>query len=25
VRLDALPYKNVDIKKFYPYCDVSFP
>jgi microcystin degradation protein MlrC len=25
VRLDALPYKNVDIKKFYPYGDVSFP
>jgi len=25
VRLDALPYKNVDVKKFYPYGDVSFP
>ena len=25
VRLDALPYKNVDITKFYPYGDVSFP
>ena len=25
VRLDALPYKNVDLKKFYPYGDVSFP
>lgn len=25
VRLDALPYKNVDIRKFYPYGDVSFP
>jgi len=25
VRLDALPYKNVDIKKFYPYGEVSFP
>jgi microcystin degradation protein MlrC len=25
VRLDALPYKHVDIKKFYPYGDVSFP
>jgi microcystin degradation protein MlrC len=25
VRLDGLPYKNVDLKKFYPYGDVSFP
>jgi microcystin degradation protein MlrC len=25
VRLDALPYKNVDIRKYYPYGDVSFP
>jgi len=25
VRLDALPYKNVDVRKFYPYGDVSFP
>jgi len=25
VRLDALPYENVDVKKFYPYGDVSFP
>ncbi len=25
VRLDALPYKNVDVTKFYPYGDVSFP
>ena len=25
VRLDALPYKNVDVKRFYPYGDVSFP
>jgi microcystin degradation protein MlrC len=25
VRLDALPYKNVDLGKFYPYGDVSFP
>jgi microcystin degradation protein MlrC len=25
VRLDALPYRNVDIAKFYPYGDVSFP
>jgi microcystin degradation protein MlrC len=25
VRLDALPYKNVDVKKFYPFGDVSFP
>ncbi len=25
VRLEALPYKNVDISKFYPYGDVSFP
>jgi microcystin degradation protein MlrC len=25
VRLDGLPYKNVDLKKFYPYADVKFP
>lgn len=25
VRLDGLPYKNVDLKKFYPYADVQFP
>ena len=25
VRLDALPYKNVDMRKFYPWGDVSFP
>ena len=25
VRLEALPYRNVDISKFYPYGDVSFP
>ena len=25
VRLDALPYKNVDVRKFYPYGDVNFP
>ena len=25
VRLDALPYQNVDIRNFYPYGDVSFP
>ena len=25
VRLDALPYKNVDVRKFYPWGDVSFP
>jgi microcystin degradation protein MlrC len=25
VRLDGLPYKNVDLKKFYPYGDVKFP
>jgi microcystin degradation protein MlrC len=25
VRLEALPYKNVDVKKFYPYGDASFP
>ena len=25
VRLDALPYKNVDVRKFYPCGDVSFP
>src|SRR5207245_10713032 len=24
VRLEALPYRNVDISKFYPYGDVSF-
>ena len=24
VRLDGLPYKNVDLKKFYPYADVKF-
>ena len=24
VRLDGLPYKNVDLKKFYPYGDVKF-
>jgi microcystin degradation protein MlrC len=24
-RLDALPYKNVDLKKFYPYGDPAFP
>jgi microcystin degradation protein MlrC len=24
-RLDGLPYKNVDLKKFYPYGEVSFP
>jgi hypothetical protein len=23
--LEALPYRNVDIAKFYPYGDVSFP
>jgi len=22
---EALPYRNVDISKFYPYGDVSFP
>jgi microcystin degradation protein MlrC len=25
VRLEALPYRNVDISKFFPYGDVSFP
>jgi microcystin degradation protein MlrC len=25
VRLEALPYRNVDISKFYPYGDVRFP
>ena len=25
VRLDALPYKNVDLRRFYPYADVRFP
>ena len=25
VRLDGLPYKNVDLKKFYPYGNVKFP
>jgi microcystin degradation protein MlrC len=25
VRLEALPYKNVDLKKYYPYGDPSFP
>src|SRR5438128_2469813 len=25
VRLDGLPYKNVDLKKFYPYGDPVFP
>ncbi len=25
VRLDGLSYKNVDLKKFYPYGDVKFP
>jgi len=25
VRLDGLPYQNVDLKKFYPYGDPSFP
>ena len=25
VRVEALPYRNVDISKFYPYGDVSFP
>jgi hypothetical protein len=25
VRLEALPYGHVDIAKFYPYGDVSFP
>lgn len=25
VHLDGLPYRNVDLKKFYPYGDVTFP
>ena len=25
VRLEARPYRHVDISKFYPYGDVSFP
>jgi microcystin degradation protein MlrC len=25
VRLEALPYRNVDLRKFYPYGDVAFP
>lgn len=25
VRLDALPYENVDLKRFYPYADLTFP
>jgi len=25
VRLDGLPYRNVDLKNFYPYGDVDFP
>jgi microcystin degradation protein MlrC len=25
VRLDGLPYRNVDLKNFYPYGDVEFP
>jgi microcystin degradation protein MlrC len=25
VRLEALPYRNVDVRNFYPYADVSFP
>jgi hypothetical protein len=25
VRLEALPYRNLDICKFYPYGGVSFP
>ena len=25
VRLDALPYQNVDLKRFYPYADLTFP
>lgn len=25
VRLDALPYKNVDVMKYYPFGDVNFP
>jgi microcystin degradation protein MlrC len=25
VRLDALPYRNVDLKRYYPYADLTFP
>jgi hypothetical protein len=25
MRLDALPYRNVDLKQFYPYGDPVFP
>jgi hypothetical protein len=25
VRLDALPYRNIDIRKFYPYGEPQFP
>jgi microcystin degradation protein MlrC len=25
VRLEALPYRNVDLSRFYPFADVSFP
>ena len=25
VRLDGLPYENVDLKNFYPYGDPGFP
>lgn len=25
VHLDGLPYRNVDLEKFYPYGDVTFP
>ena len=25
VRLDGLPYRHVDLKKFYPYGDITFP
>jgi len=25
VRLDGLPYQNVDLKKFYPYGEPKFP
>jgi len=25
VRLEGLPYRNVDLKKFYPYGDPQFP
>jgi hypothetical protein len=25
VRLDGLPYQNVDLRKFYPYGEPSFP